>query len=87
MILVTGATGNVGGELVRALAGPRHPGEQVGPPSQSERRPLHHRLPAQRREGPELGDGGVHVVEFLPGQLRAAEEQVIMRVADPQLSG
>ena len=47
------------------------PGEQVGPSAQPERRPLHHRLPAQRGEGPELADGSVRVVEFQPGQLRA----------------
>jgi hypothetical protein len=47
----------------------------------------HHRPPAQRGEGSELADGGVRVVEFLPGQLRAAEEQVVVRVADAQLGG
>ena len=34
-----------------------------------------------------LADGGVRVVELLPGQLSAAEEQVVVRVADPQVRG
>ena len=31
------------------------------------------------------GHGGVRVVEFLPGQLRAAEVQVVVRVTDAQV--
>ena len=47
--------------------------------------PLHDRLPAQIAKRPELGRGGVRVVEFLPGQLRAAEEQVVVRITDAQV--
>jgi len=76
-----------GGRYHDHVRGPGHCGELVGPPPQPERRPLHHRPPAQRGEGPELADGGVRVGELLTGQLRAAEEQVVMRIADAQVSG
>jgi hypothetical protein len=44
-----------------------------------------HGLPAHRAERGQLGGGRVRVVEFLTGQQLAAQEQVVMRVADAEL--
>jgi hypothetical protein len=75
-----------GGDHVHA-AGPRHPGQRVGPAVQPVRRPLHHRAAAERPERRQLGGRRVLVVQLRAGQQRRPEEQVVVGVADAHLGG
>jgi hypothetical protein len=73
-----------GGRDERDAGGPRQPRQVRGPPVQPERRPLDHRPPAGCGERAQFGLGRPEVVQLLPGQLPGGEEQVVVRVGDPE---
>lgn len=59
----------------------RQLGQQLGPAPQTVRRPLDDRAAARLPVGAQFRLGGCRVVELLAGEQRAAEEEVVVRVA------